>query len=144
MAKFKSSLKSSYLFGFKNMIVFNVATVGRWEAHGSRYQGEKRSVLVQVCSKGNLLSETWFSICKICIMPALTVSWRKKGKPQIFRSGIALRDHFVLLMRGHRQKWVEKLAQGQVSREHIESLYLHLALTVKANIFVFITLVSPS
>lgn len=65
-------------------------------------------------------------------MPVLTAYGERKGKSQVFGVGIALRDYFVLLMGRHRQKWVEKLAQGQISREHIESLYLHLALTVQS------------
>ena len=62
------------------MIVFDIARVERWAADRSRYQGGEKEALVQVCQKESLLSELWFSICKIYIMPALTASQEKKRK----------------------------------------------------------------
>ena len=45
--------------------------------------------------EGEYPLEPWFSICKICIVPTLTLHKERKEKFLIFGAVIALRDHFV-------------------------------------------------
>lgn len=77
------------------MIVFNVAVVGCWVAHGNRYQGSGGGGSYSGLFKGEYPLEPWFSICKICIVPALTLHKERKEKFLIWGAVIALRDHFV-------------------------------------------------
>ena len=139
LTKFKTIIKSIYPYSLKNMIVFNVAIVGYWVAHGIRVVGRWALVQREVSSWA-LVFHPW-SMHNACSNWFFT---KKEEKFLIFGTVIALRDHFVPFDEKTEAKVGWKLSQGQISREHIESLYLHLALTVqKANVFIFITPVHP-